>query len=417
MSIQQNSPAITPDLATRFTADQDIPGTRTSVPNSSLACRVNTSEPNASTAEAMRRLDGYLEQHEPIVNRYDTGFGLNGLSLFYLFRFLKWGHQQDWQTAQKLCWACVEGVARGGKRGSMLIEMSELATFLRHYGSTLDVEESAAPLLALIDDLLVTRMRALIARHDLDAYEGAFQPAWYFVQFPDQFRHLFPEILRAIPADLNATTKAGKYRYATGISHGLACWLSCAAAILRDQPQDPLARREVRALVTALEERRQNPAEAGAYFADGSRGGNSRLSLAYGDAGILFAQWRGALALDDRRMAARILHRLRWTARRQSAEDTGITDNRLLYGRPGAWLFFHRLHTLTGDITFRSAAEYWRDQYYDNRTSGTDLPVFDRYSYLAMQSVSLYEGPVGGFITELAIEGNYDTFYSIFYLN
>lgn len=386
-------------------AARDLPGTRTPLQN------------DCDLPRSMTALDGFLEQHLPIIDRFDTGFGRNGLSLFYLFRFLRWGRQQDWRTAQKLCWACVEGVARGGKRGSMLIEMSELATFLRHYGSILEVDEAAAPLLALLDELLETRMRALMARENLDAYEGAFQPAWYFAQFPERFRQLFPEILRAIPADLNATTEAGTYRWATGISHGIACWLSCATAILRDRPEDGLARKKVRALINALETRRQNPSVAGAYFADGSRGGSSRLSLAYGDAGILFSQWRGALALHDQRSTTKILHRLRWTARRQSAESTGITDNRLLYGRPGAWLFFHRLHTLTGDIAFRSAAEYWREGYLRTRTCPSDLPVFDRYSYPAMQSVSLYEGPVGGLITELAIEGNFDTFYSLFYLN
>jgi len=132
--------------------------------------------------------------------------------------------------------------------------------------------------------------------------------------------------------------------------------------------------------------------------------------------GILYAGLRLSLQLGVTDDVNFFTNALRYTAGRRTAETTAITNNSLLYGRSGSWLFFDHLARLTGSSKFSDTAAFWRDEALAHFDDQQEIEGFDHYDYPAMQRVSLFEGPAGPLLVDLALKTNPQALQSIFYL-
>lgn len=364
------------------------------------------------------RLRSSLLDRAHQVTRYDLGFGLGGLALLLLYRYRSLGQLTDLEDARDIAWQCVVGIT-SPERSCSLIELVEMAQFLHNFAAELDLEEAAQELLPVLDQLCERRMLACFAAGQADPYTGAFNPAYYLLHHDakaSRFRALW---LKQLPSalDLARHTPQGKYLIPSGISHGLAFYATFVADYLQYYPQDFVFQSLAKDYLQALELRKDRQATNGCFYQDGGGSGPGRLSLAYGDCGILYAAYRLAKVLGAKEQAGKILDCLEVTAARRTRPATGITSDNLLYGRAGAWLFFHRLHTHSGRRAFADAAAYWQQGLLSGTASPREsLPLYPTYDYGAMQSFSLFEGAIGPPLTAYALATDPSFLQQLFYL-
>ncbi len=103
------------------------------------------------------RYASYLHRCRPYIDRLDTGFGLGGIALYFLYKYRWQGKQKDLHSAQDLFSQMLEETPAIGTRNTFLIEMSELACFARQYSAELGMRSEADSYLGLIDEILVGR--------------------------------------------------------------------------------------------------------------------------------------------------------------------------------------------------------------------------------------------------------------------
>lgn len=376
---------------------------------------------HAAVAEVLpAALRDALLDRVPQITRFDTGFGLAGLALLLLSRYRALEQQADWEAAREVAWKCLEGIIDPDRPGgSSLIEYCEVGQFLRTHAAVLDLEEVVNEVLPILDNLIEQRMEYCFAAGNLDPYTGAFNPALYLLlNLPDAPR-LRGTWLQYLPTatDLARHNAKGTYEIPSGISHGLAFYACFVAQYLQRYPQDPAFGALGFNYLQALELRQSPYADAPCFYCDGGKSGPGRLSLAYGDCGILFAGYRLGTVLGATQRAARFLDCLETTALRRTVEATEIVSDNLLYGRSGAWMFFQRLHELSGRPAFAEAAAYWRGQL--NNSFATAVPVLPQYpvyDYGAMKSFSLFEGAIGPPLAAYAVASDPSFLHQLFYL-
>lgn len=363
--------------------------------------------------------DGLLAR-VPQVTRFDSGFGLGGLALLLLSRFRVLEQQADWAAARQVAWKCLEGIIDPDRPGgTSLIEYCEVAQLLRTHATELELREVVDEVLPILDGLIEQRMERCFAAGKLDPYTGAFNPALYLLlNLPDahRMRDLW---LAHLPTatDLAHHDAKGQYQIPSGISHGLAFYAYFVAQYLQRYPQDQVFGALGFDYLQALELRQSSQENPPCFYRDGGKNGPGRLSLAYGDCGILFAGYRLATVMGEVQRADQFLDCLEKTALRRSVDATGIISDNLLYGRSGAWIFFQRLHELSGRPAFAEAAAYWRQQLgVSFATSTRTLPQYPVYDYGAMKSFSLFEGAIGPPLMAYAIASDPSFLHQLFYL-
>ncbi|MFT5998829.1 MAG: hypothetical protein ACI81P_001284 [Neolewinella sp.] len=363
--------------------------------------------------------DGLLARI-PQVTRFDSGFGLGGLSLLLLSRYRVLEQQADWNAARQVAWKCLEGIIDPDRPGgTSLIEYCEVAQFLRTHATALELEDVVNEVLPILDGLIEQRMEQCFAAGNLDPYTGAFNPALYLLLNLPGAHRLRDSWLPHLPTatELAQHDAKGQYQIPSGISHGLAFYTYFVAQYLQRYPQDQAFGALGFDYLQALELRQSSQGDPSCFYQDGGENGPGRLSLAYGDCGILFAGYRLATVIGEVQRADHFLNCLEQTALRRSVDSTGITSDNLLYGRSGAWLFFQRLHELSGRQAFAEAAAYWRQQLGDSfATSTGTLPQYPVYDYGAMKSFSLFEGAIGPPLAAYAIASDPSFLYQLFYL-
>ncbi len=363
--------------------------------------------------------DGLLAR-APQVSRFDTGFGLGGLAVLLLHRFRVLGQEADWLAARQIAWNCLQGIIDPDRPGgTSLIEYCEVAQLLRTYAAELELEEVVAEILPILDPLIERQMLNYFAAGKLDPYTGAFNPALYLLlNLPDaaRLRSVWLYHLPSATALARHNTK-GQYRIPSGISHGLAFYACFVARYLTRYPQDVDFRKLGYDYLKALELRQASHPDAPCFYQDGGASGPGRLSLAYGDCGILFAGYRLATILGEPQRADHFLACLEKTAQRRSVGQTGIVSDNLLYGRSGAWLFFRRLAELSGRSAFTEAAAYWRQELNDGLNQPVaPLPEYPVYDYRAMKTFSLFEGAIGRPLAAFALASDPSFLHQLFYL-
>lgn len=367
-------------------------------------------------------LRGCLLARSPEVTRFDTGFGLGGLALLLISRHRALGQSTDWEAARNVTWQCVLGVVDTDRPGgASLIEQVEVAQLLRSYANELDLAEATDALLPVLDQVIERKMQACFTAGQLDPYTGGFNPAFYLLLHhpqADRFRGLW---LRHLPTalDLARHTPQGQYLVPSGISHGLAFYACFVGRYLERYPADAAFQHLAQDYLTALELRQLDPETGnGCFYQDGGHHGPGRLSLAYGDCGILFSAYRLATLLGQQARAAAFLDCLETTAARRTRNKTGISSDNLLYGRSGAWLFFARLGELSGREAFAGAAAHWRKALEPGLLCpAEELPEYPVYDYGAMKSFSLFEGVIGPPLTAYALATDPSFLYHLFYLH
>ena len=353
------------------------------------------------------------------IDRYDTGFGLNGLTLLAVYRHRLSQRAEDLALAQDLCLRAVEGIMNPDRTvPSSLIEISEIAQFLAQHAGELELSETVAPLREVLHQILVKRMTACFDRKEIDPYTGGFQPAWYLLRNGPDARPYLKAWLAALPSveALEERHEDGSYLLPSGLSHGLAFYALFVCAVVERYPDLRAFQRRGRAYLGVLWRRSVSARRYGCYYLEGKNSGPGRLCLAYGDMGILYAGLRLSLQLGVTDDVNFFTNALRYTAGRRTAETTAITNNSLLYGRSGSWLFFDHLARLTGSSKFSDTAAFWRDEALAHFDDQQEIEGFDHYDYPAMQRVSLFEGPAGPLLVDLALKTNPQALQSIFYL-
>lgn len=353
------------------------------------------------------------------IDRYDTGFGLNGITMLAVCRYLNSGASADLAIAQNLCLQAIEGVTDPQRTAAAtLVEISELAQFLASHAETLELSEAVTPLREMLHQILVKRMNICFEKQELDPYTGGFQPAWYLLLYgPDCHQHL-KSWLEALPTveALAERHEDGTYKVATGLSHGLAFYALFVCKVLQRCPEVRAFQRRGKGYLRALRRRSVSARRYGCYYLEGKARGPGRLCLAYGDMGILYAGLQLARLLGETDEVEFFTDALLHTAGRRTPENTAITNNSLLYGRSGAWLFFDHLNKLTGINTFAETAAFWRAEAIAHYDDQQIIEGFDHYDYPAMQRISLFEGPQGPLLVDLALRTTPTSLQSTFYL-
>lgn len=361
----------------------------------------------------------YLLQCRPLVDRLDTGFGLGGIALFFLYKY-RWQKQHsDLIHAQETLHLMLKGVDELGKKGGFLIEMTELAFFLRYYAAELQLEDEAASVLPILEVLMAMHTETLLSKGDLDPYTGAFLPAYYFLHFPEGNEAVVKRALRSIPSTKGSQGNAEDTAMSSGISHGLAFYLLYACQAVEQGIDAPYAQSLVVELQAKLAQRKNDFTQAGCYFFDGGDGKSaSRVCLAYGDLGILYAQLRAAKCLGDKSAHQQLLNELQQTSLRRSKKETGIRNDSLLYGRAGAYLFYDLLHKIAPQQGFDETSIFWRKALGESLAQAAipTSPGFTQYTYQAMQQVSFYEGIAGSLMAQMAVDTQSQDFRHLFYL-
>ncbi len=301
------------------------------------------------------------------------------------------------------------------------------AGFLARNADALGLTGVADQLLPTLDTLLERQMRSQLDRGDSDPYTGGFHPAWYFLTARGETTRFSDSWVSALPtaAALAERGPDGHPRIPTGISHGLAGyavfldrWLLSLALHPRAAALRQRLKKIGRDYLKVFEDRCDDAFTHGCFYRDGRSETTSRLSLAYGDAGILAAGWQLALTLREGAVAERFLARLRRTAGRRTQRETGITGGSLLYGSAGVLLFFGHLQQRAPCPEFAEATRYWKARARAQVPSfrREDLPVSGPYDYPAMKRLSLFEGAIGPPLAEWALRTDITDLSNLFYL-
>lgn len=349
------------------------------------------------------------------VNRADAGFGLLGFAVYHAYRHAALGRAEDSNLARRYAWRALEMIT-GGERFPTGIELAEATHFLRHFATQLDLTEARDELFTLLPDLLDRQMRAAFGRNDRDPYTGGFNPAYALLRAGWATEEHAGFWLTQLPtfAEMVARSAGGGYRIATNVSHGLAFHASFLLAGYDRFGHLAAWRKRAAETLGAIRRRADDALTRGCcYPRPGQRGAGS-LSLTYGDAGVAYAAYRLAGALQDPD-AGYYLKQLEFTAARRDPGSTQITDNGLLYGRSGALLFFRRLADLTQEPCFFAAARYWNDQA-ERHPDALIAPTGKVYDYATMKKVSLFEGPMGYPLTRFALTTDASFLHELFYL-
>ncbi|MEO0733404.1 MAG: lanthionine synthetase LanC family protein [Bacteroidota bacterium] len=363
---------------------------------------------SSSLTRQLTHYGAYLETHRTAIDRYDLGFGQLGVALFFLYAYRLEGHPADLERARDCFHDCLRGIGQGPTATSFLSATTEGLIFCHHYAGELGMEAEASVLVEALNPLLRRHGKALLRRRQLDPYTGAFAVGYALLLTEAEPATIDP-YLAAIPTDashLAAKDGRGRYHVPSGISHGLAFYLLFATEASRRFGGEK-RRHLVAKLQSALLARLVDFHRHHCFFLDGKDYGKpSRLALAYGDLGILYALYRSAEYLQQSELAAQCLRWLATTGTRRSGREGAPTDNRLLYGYSGVHYFYATLGRRTGDPDLLRLAEYWEGR---QVSALADLPVpstgagFNDYDYPAMQRVSFLEGGIGQLLAPIAL--------------
>ncbi len=203
------------------------------------------------------------------------------------------------------------------------------------------------------------------------------------------------------------------------ISHGLAFYLLFVCKAIEDGSRFAKQSELLSCLTRRIVSTQLDDLQHGCYFPGGTAAGTaSRLCLAYGDLGILYALLKASRLLNDTELEAQTLARLQQSSCRRTSTNTGIVDDKVLYGRAGVYLFFHSLAAEVSDPAISQATHYWQEELAQSLASRTvpTIPAFRNYYYPAMQQVSLFEGLTGSLLTQMAIDTGSKDFRNLFYL-
>lgn len=122
---------------------------------------------------------------------------------------------------------------------------------------------------------------------------------------------------------------------------------------------------------------------------------NSRLAWCYGDLGSLYTLLLAAIELNDHVNRVMITEMLIETSKRRRNNETYTIDNGFCHGSSGISIIFDNLFSLTGENSFKNAAEYWVKDTLESKSPGTGVDGYNFITEGGWQNYGLLEGLSG----------------------
>ena len=331
-----------------------------------------------------------LENKYTGIDDIGAGNGLSGIGIFFLYRYWNKGEERSRAIFLEILETILVKMEKRYNKGLSVIELTEFLHLL-------DISETVAgkyyDTRELKDNLLQVVKQcgaSLLDKEEYDPYTGGFFQAWYLLQSgrEEEFTRRCIALLRQKTAYVSSSSGYfhslfHKEKMCLSITHGLAFYITylCTAY---EQGIDKKNCLELLACYSRyLFSQRLPFAERACFFTDYEGDtGSSRLSLCYGDAGILVSLLRASRILNDTKMEHSVLAMLQATLNRTSMENTGVQDDSLLYGRAGLYLFYNKVYQLTGQRQYAEASISWK------QTSTASLTQAAQYYRQATGSVA-----------------------------
>lgn len=296
--------------------------------------------------------------------------GLCGMGLFTYYRYQDYGLESDLELFFEIVDKIVERINVGSIDYRLItVDFTELLLFLRITNKLIEQRYDMEALENVLMDNIVECSEFQLGNGQYDPYVGAFYPVYYFVVSGNSIAA--EKGLRSIEENLVHTETGAAYfdskfkdgKIALGITHGLAFYINLLCTAIRNKIDPERSLRTLRLLTGYLKNERQDHEEHGSFFPDYSKEfKRTRLSLCYGDAGVLYALFNASELLEDSRLKEEVISMLSSMATRRSRQETGVKDTGLLYGSSGLYLFYTNLYHISGMDVFREAAEEWKTE-------------------------------------------------------
>lgn len=334
----------------------------------------------------------YLLQQAERVDRFDMSYGLCGFAQFFRLKYLTGGSRSDLAAFYDLSGLAVERIGKDMVTGFEFADMAECRYFLALQQEALAPAFDVGELLLQLDEMLLSYARAAIAGNFVDPFTGGFRQAYIFLELGlcgDWLSGLIEEMACA-SINLGLFGEQPRGIRHLSVAHGYAFFLYFTCRCLERGIAPAASAALVRRIIAEIMACRQQHGEFGSWFPArvGERNG-SRLNLCYGDAPILRALWRAARLLRDSRLLDETTLMLARTRLRRQPEDTGITDNSLLYGNAGMYCYYRSL-----GAAYAADAGFWKQRYL-HEIHLPEMPGFSFYGLREMRAVSLLESAAG----------------------
>lgn len=344
--------------------------------------------------------------------------GLCGMGLFAYYRYQDHGLETDLELFFDIVDKIVERINTGSVVYRLItIDFTELLLFLRITNKLIEERYDREALERVLMDTLTECSATQLANGQYDPYVGAFYPVYYFVisgngsAAEKGLKFMEENLIRTGKGAAYFDSKFREGKVALGITHGLAFYINLLCTAIKNTTAPGKSLETLRLLTNYLKEERQDGEEYGSFFPDYSgEFKRTRLSLCYGDAGVLYALFNAAGLLNDDELKEEVVSLLYRMRDRRSKGETGVKDPGLLYGSAGLYLFYTNLNHISGMEVFREAAEEWK-------TESINSLLSPGVPFGSTNPLSFQNGPLGS-ITAL---GNLDAtraaeLGSLFYL-
>jgi hypothetical protein len=317
--------------------------------------------------EVSQKWSDMLHSEATSLTRTGIGAGLGGVALYFYLEYKATGSKNSLDRFFNFFELAIERVNAGEEYHALLLaDLTELCYLLSVTAHTISERHDTVPLQESLEDCILQMATQMTGMQNFDPFTGAFYPAYYFKQVnaPPAILQPFTELIR------QGATETGKGLFfdsrfqeneqCLSIGHGLAFFIIFLCGLAPEHIPLEENRQLVRGFVSFILNHKKDFTEEGCFFPDYTgHPGKTRLSLCYGDAGILFALLRAADWLSDSGLKNNVRSMLSQMCTRTMPAQTRIQQLNLLYGESGMLLYYRYLNSLSASPELYGAACFW----------------------------------------------------------
>ncbi len=308
--------------------------------------------------------------HTETLMDVSIGNGLSGHAIYFYSIYKNKGAESEKELFFSTLDRIIFLIESAQIKNSFIIQVTEVLFLLEFTRDLVEQRYDISVLVKQLSEVIDASAVELMNSENYDPYVGCFYPGYYFQQSDFFWRRSFKFVdliiektkyidNKRIIGYFDSRFEVGKV--ALGITHGMAFYILYLVNSIGHGYNNTSLITVLRSYISFMFNIQNDYSKVGCFFSDFYQSTTvSRLSLCYGDLGVLYALLRASRILGDQVLEGKIWKMLNITLKRRTIDSSGISSFNLLYGSTGIYLFSQHLRMFDDNDMLNDNLVYWK---------------------------------------------------------